>query len=315
MQAPVLIRLSREPILSPEELKTIQGCYPVKKILKSLRLKPITTVLGLMGLLGLSACSTTQHPYDPNDPLQTVNRATFAFNEQFDRFLLKPVAQGYKAITPSPVRTGVNNVFMNLDEIPTTINNVLQAAPNQAFESFWRLLINTTVGIGGLFDVASHIGLEHNSNDFGITLSKWGVTSAPYIVIPFLGSSNVRDGLGLLVDYEFFTIWPYIDNFWIRNGILAFDMVRLRANLLNNEDVLNTAAFDKYSLVRDAYVQYRNNKIVMHGGKYDQAAGFNFNTDDLSLDLNEMNITSTDVSIITPLEKTPAASAPVPTPH
>lgn len=275
----------------------------MKKFVETLFLKPITAVLGMMGLLSITACATTHHPYDPNDPLQTVNRATFAFNEQFDRYLLKPVAQGYKAVTPSPVRTGVNNFFMNLDEIPTTVNNVLQGAPNDAFESFWRLLINTTVGIGGLFDVAAHLGLEHDSNDFGVTLSKWGVSSAPYIVVPFLGSSNVRDGLGLIVDYEAFTVWPYIDNWWIRNGILAFDMVRLRANLLSNEDILNTAAFDKYSLVRDAYVQYRNKKIVAHGGTYDQAAGFNFNADDLSLDLNEMDVTSTDISIITPLEK------------
>jgi phospholipid-binding lipoprotein MlaA len=274
----------------------------LKKFMEKCFLKPLTTALSMLGLISMTACSTTQHPYDPNDPLQTVNRATFAFNEQFDRFLLKPVAQGYKAITPSPVRTGVNNVFMNLDEIPTTINNVLQLSP-ETFTSFWRLLINTTVGIGGIFDVAAHAGLEHNSNDFGITLSTWGFSSAPYIVVPFLGSSNVRDGLGLIVDYEFFTVWPYIDNFWIRNGILAFDMVRLRANLLSNEDVLNTAAFDKYSLVRDAYVQYRNQKIIMHGGTYDQAAGFNFKADDLSLDLNDMDITSTDISIITPLQK------------
>lgn len=241
-----------------------------KKKTRNQTLKQLTMGSSLAMSLALVACSSTQHPYDPQDPLQTINRGTFAFNQQVDRFILKPLATGYKEITPGPVRDSVNNFYWNLGEIPTTINNVLQFEPKAAVVSFGRLAINSTFGILGLFDVASHLGLHRRENDFGITLAKWGVTSSPYFVIPLLGPSNFRDGLALAVDYEYFSIWPYITSVRVRNILLGFDYVRIRANYLNHEDVLDAAALDRYTFVRDAYIQHRAQIIAEHGGHWDQ---------------------------------------------
>ncbi len=270
----------------------------MKSWFKNYLVTPITAALGIMGLISLNGCaSIANHPYDPNDPLQTVNRATFAFNQQFDKYLLKPVAITYKTVTPTIARKGVNNFFMNLNEVPTSINYLLQAQPGPAYESFWRLLINSTVGIGGLFDVATHMGLERTTNDFGITLSKYGVSSSPYIVIPFLGPSNIRDGLSLLVDYEYFTVWSYMDDVALRNVLLGVDMVRIRTNLIDSENILNAAGMDKYTLTRDAYVQYRYQLITSHGGKYDQGATYLISDQELAsdLDLEVINSSATTV--------------------
>lgn len=255
--------------------------------LKRQLLKPVTMLLTGLGIASFSACSYNDHPYDLNDPLQTVNRASFAFNQQFDKYLLKPTAQVYKAVTPAPVRTGVNNFFMNLNEIPTSVNYLLQARPGESYESIWRLLINSTIGIGGLFDVASHMGLERTTNDFGVTLATWGFNSAPYFVVPFFGPTNIRDGLGLITDYSFFTVWPYMDNVALRNSLLGLDAVRIRTNLLESDDMLNAAAFDKYTLSRDAYVQYRYQLIKNHGGNYSQGETYQIDDDALLVDSPE----------------------------
>jgi phospholipid-binding lipoprotein MlaA len=280
--------------------------FAVKSWFKNNLIKPVTIALGMVGLLSLNGCSFNDHPYDPNDPLQTVNRATFAFNQQFDTYLLKPTAVAYKTVIPAPARKGVNNFFMNLNEIPTTVNYLLQAQPGPAYESFWRLLINSTIGIGGLFDVASHMGLQRTSNDFGITLSKWGFSSSPYFVIPFLGPSNIRDGLSMLPDYEYFTVWPYMHDVALRNVLLGLDMVRIRTNLLESEDILNVAAFDKYTLTRDAYIQYRYQLVTSHGGKYDQGATYQISNAELEGDLDlEMNTSATSTGMVTPPYKEP----------
>jgi len=267
-------------------------------------------MLGFGSFLSLNACtSITNHPYDPNDPLQTVNRATFAFNQQFDRFLLKPTAVVYKTITPAPARQGVNNFFMNLNELPTTANYLLQARPGEAYESFWRFLINSTAGIGGLFDVASHMGFVRRTNDFGITLSKWGFTTSPYLVIPFTGPNNVRDGLGFLVDYQALTVWPYIQDLALRYSLLGLDMVRVRSNLLDSENVFNEAAMDKYTLTRDAYVQYRYQLIIQHGGDYKEGASYQISLDELDQGLNlesagyHLNVSADKVGLVEHISK------------
>lgn len=218
--------------------------------------------------------SMTVHPYEPQDPLQTVNRGFFAFNQEFDRFVLKPLATGYKTVTPAPVRDGVNNFYWNLDEIPTAANNLLQIKPKPFLNGLARLAINSTIGILGIFDVASHVGFPRTENDFGITLAHYGFTSSPYLVLPFLGPSNVRDGLGLGVDYSFFTVWPYMRSVSLRNTLLGFDYIRIRANYLGNEDVLKVAALDKYTMVRDAYMQRRTLEMAQHGTVWDQGKAY-----------------------------------------
>jgi len=233
----------------------------------------------------LSGCSSfSDHPYEPQDPLQTVNRATFAFNQKFDDFILKPVATGYKKITPAPVRDGVNNFYWNLAEIPTTANNILQFQFRDTMDSLGRFAINSTVGILGIFDVAKYAGLERKENDFGITMAKYGFTGSPYFVIPFLGPSNFRDGIGLLVDYDPFSIFPYMNSVRLRNILLGIDYVRIRANFLDNEDVLDVAALDKYTLVRDAYIQRRDMQMQVHGVSWDQAKHYELAEDDLTPD-------------------------------
>lgn len=204
-------------------------------------------------------------PTDPQDPLENINRATFTFNRKFDKFVLKPVALTYKAVTPWQVRSGVMNFFSNMGEIPTTINDLLQGNFKHAGSDFGRLAVNTTLGLGGLIDVASHFGIGRRYNDFGITLAKWGITSAPYIMVPFFGPTTIRDGLGLLVTYEYFTLWPYIEPVSLRNSLFAVDVVSLRASLLDAEGVMKQAALDPYVFIRDAYLQKRQSLIEAEG--------------------------------------------------
>jgi phospholipid-binding lipoprotein MlaA len=211
--------------------------------------------------LGLSACASTHAPTSANDPLESMNRATFAFNREVDKYLLKPIATGYKAITPWPVRTGVGNFFSNMGEVPTTINDLLQGYLKHGCTDFTRFTINSTIGLLGLIDVASYMGLDHHYNDFGITLGKWGITTTPYIVIPLFGPSTIRDSLATLVNYEYFTLWPYIESVDTRNELFILGVVNMRASLFESEAVIKQAALDPYVFTRDAYLQKRRGFI------------------------------------------------------
>lgn len=206
----------------------------------------------------LSGCATANHPYDPSDPYQNFNRPVYKFNEHVDTYILKPVATVYDKIMPWPAKDGVTNFFSNLNEIPTVFNDLLQGNFYQATSDTWRLLINTTLGIGGLFDVASHMDLPKNNEDFGLTLAKWGYTNSNYLVLPFLGPSTVRDTLGLPVNYVT-SIYPYIDTN-TSTALYATDVVNRRSNLLPYDRVWKQA-FDPYVFVRDAYLQHRNKQI------------------------------------------------------
>lgn len=278
--------------------------YKIKSSLLGLKRSSTLTISILMTTL-LAGCATTTNkprPFEPQDPLEPINRVSFVFNQQVDRFVLKPLAIGYTKVTPQFVRTGVNNFYWNLVEITTTANNILQVEPKAAATSFGRLAINSTIGIVGIFDVASHMGLQRDENDFGITLAKWGFTSSPYFVIPFLGPSNFRDGIGLGVDYELFSIYPYIQSVKARNILLGLDYVRIRANFLDNEDVLNVAALDKYTLLRDAYIQRRSMQMEAHGAHWDQAKYYDMSNTDLAGEDTEWAITG---SLVTMPEEEP----------
>ena len=208
----------------------------------------------------LSACATTGGG-SSRDPLEPLNRAIFGFNETFDEMLLKPVAQGYRAVLPEMVRTGVTNFFSNVEDIWIAANNLLQGKPESALQDVMRVAINTVIGLGGLIDVASDAGLEKHNEDFGQTLGRWGIGSGPYVVLPFLGPSTVRDGIGLLgVDNAVEPVWN-LDHIPTRNTLYAGRAVNNRANALDAVRIMEEAALDKYRFVRDAHLQRRRSLI------------------------------------------------------
>jgi phospholipid-binding lipoprotein MlaA len=200
-------------------------------------------------------------PKDEQDPYQNFNRHMYAFNEGLDKIVIKPLATIYQAITPNFLRTGITNIFKNIDTIPTIFNDVLQADSSDLSKDTWRFLINSTVGVGGFWDVAYHMNLPFHQEDFGLTLAKWGFKNSNYLVLPFFGPSTVRDTIGLPVDYGT-SIYPYIDD-TTSHSIYALSVINTRANLLNYDDVLKQA-FDPYVAVKNGYLQRRNNAINLN---------------------------------------------------
>ncbi len=203
---------------------------------------------------------------DKKDPWEPVNRKVFKFNESVDDYVFKPVAKGYKWIVPDPIERGVGNIFSNLNDIPVTVNNLLQFKFNNALTSSMRFVVNSTLGLAGLVDVASNIGLEKHDEDFGQTMGYHGVASGPYLVLPFLGPSSARDVGGRVLDIASdpvfigsFFVAPFIGP--IVGGTRATDT---RAGLLKSEKTLDEAALDKYEFVRDAYLQRR--RSLVHDG-------------------------------------------------
>lgn len=213
-------------------------------------------------LLSLSAQAEDewQDPYETvnPDPWETFNRKVFAFNDTADRYVLAPVARGYQAVTPDFVDQGVTNFFSNLGEVPSAINSVLQWKWKRAGRTTGRFFLNTTVGILGLFDVATKLGIEEHDEDFGQTLAVWGVDSGPYIVLPFLGPSTVRDGLSLAVDAQLDPL-GYHEDVPERNTARGISLIDVRADLLQAEALITG---DKYTFFRDAYLQRRASDIV-----------------------------------------------------
>lgn len=202
--------------------------------------------------------SVSSYASEDRDPWEGWNRDVHEFNEVMDTYVARPVAQGYRFITPQFVRTGVSNFFSNLGEVPTTVNDLLQAKPGDAVKSSGRFVINSTLGILGLFDVASWIGIEEHSEDLGQTLAVWGVGSGPYVVIPFLGPSTLRDSLSIYPNYKLHPIEyaPLTEE--ETYGVLALDLVHRRESLLNKESLVSG---DKYVFYRDAYLQNREYEI------------------------------------------------------
>lgn len=204
--------------------------------------------------------------YSRRDPWESTNRAVFKFNESVDDYVFRPVAKGYKWLMPDPLEVAVGNVFSNLNDIPVTLNNLLQLKFNNALTSSTRLLLNSTFGLAGIVDLASGIGIEKHDEDFGQTLGYHGVSSGPYVVLPFLGPSSARDAGGRVLDLAAdpvfvgsFFVAPFIGP--IVGGSRATDA---RAGLLSSEKTLDEAALDKYEFVRDAYLQRR--RSLVHDG-------------------------------------------------
>ncbi|HXH03603.1 MAG TPA: VacJ family lipoprotein [Candidatus Competibacteraceae bacterium] len=198
------------------------------------------------------------------DPLESYNRAMFRFNDTVDKAVLKPVAQGYKAITPELVDTGISNFFSNLGDVVVLANDLLQFNFRQAASDASRIVYNTTFGLGGLIDVASHMDLPKHEADFGQTLGRWGVGEGAYLVLPLLGPSTVRDTFGLAGDYAVHPLADYNPESH-RYALGGLNVVDQRADLLRLERALGEAIFDPYAQQRDAYLQRRRNLIQGDG--------------------------------------------------
>ena len=220
---------------------------------------PLQMCVCVISLL-LAGCATGPNA-NPKDPFEPMNRSISSFNDKLDDNVLKPVATGYKDNVPDLVQTGVRNVFNNLSDIWSTVNNGLQLKGRDTAESLARVVVNTTVGIYGLFDVASHLNLERHPEDFGQTLGYWGMPSGPYVVLPLFGPSTVRDGVSTVgVDMPNDMV-KHIDHIPTRNTTTAVRLVNKRASLLGASNMLEEASIDKYAFTRDAYLQYRRSQI------------------------------------------------------
>jgi phospholipid-binding lipoprotein MlaA len=207
----------------------------------------------------LAGCATTAAPPEqrlPSDPWEPFNRSVHAFNNGVDRAVLRPVAKGYDAVTPRPVRTGIGNFFRNLGSPVIMINMLLQGRGQDLEQEFQRFFVNTVYGVGGVFDLASRAEIEDNDADFGQTLHTWGWDDSRYLVLPFLGPSTLRDGVGIAVDSTKDNVWQrgLDDGLW---GLQILRIVDVRAGLLPL-DAERAAAYDEYALVRDGWMQRRN---------------------------------------------------------
>ena len=215
-------------------------------------------VLVAFAALG-TGCATGPNA-NPKDPFEPMNRSISTFNDALDDNILKPVATGYRDYTPDPIQTGVGNFFRNLSDVLSTVNNGLQLKGRETAESLMRVVVNTTLGIYGIFDVATEIGLQRHPEDFGQTLGYWGTPNGPYLVLPIFGPSTVRDASVLPFEFSF----DPVSNHAVaaeRNVAVVARIVDKRASLLKTTSLLSGAAIDKYSFTRDGYLQFRRNQV------------------------------------------------------
>jgi phospholipid-binding lipoprotein MlaA len=207
----------------------------------------------------LGGCATAAK--NPADPLESLNRAMFSFNETVDDAVLKPVAKGYRAVVPQLVRRGVTNFFANLEDPWISANNLMQGKVELGLGDFIRFAVNSTLGLFGVLDVASEMGIEKHNEDFGQTLGRWGVGSGPYLVLPFLGPSTLRDGPAVIADYTASPLTFFVEDVAARNSLYALKFVDVRTNLFDATGILEEAALDKYTFVRDSWLQRRRSLV------------------------------------------------------
>jgi phospholipid-binding lipoprotein MlaA len=211
--------------------------------------------------IALTGCAATPNQGNPRDPFEGFNRAMFSFNDTLDKAALKPVAETYQRVLPVTVQIGVGNFFANLADVWTGANNLLQGKPKEAGQDVLRFVMNSTVGIAGLFDVATSSGIErHRDEDFGQTLGKWGIPSGPYLVLPLIGSTTVRDSVVMPLDMKG-DLWRYKYPVRWRNFGSGLRLIDQRSLLLDASNLIEEAALDRYEFVRDAYLQRRQYKI------------------------------------------------------
>lgn len=267
-------------------------------------MKQIFAITILLMLTLVTGCASVNAP--KADPLEGLNRTTFKVNETVDDYVLKPVAKGYQAVTPGFVRSGVSNAFSNVGDVGTSVNNLLQGKPGNALSDVGRFVVNSTLGVLGLFDVATGMGLEKHEEDFGQTLGSWGVGSGPFLVLPLLGPSTLRDTFAKPVDG--YTGYPrYMGHVPTRNSVQALGLINFRAELLNTTSTLDEASLDKYQFIRDAYLQRRLSQV--HDGKVPQAK-----RDKLEEDLDVPDLPGAPKSSGKPAEKSTEKNDQAPLP-
>ena len=229
--------------------------------------RALPRVVAALALAAIAGCATApQHQADrhssgPKDPYESVNRKVFAFNDTLDTYALKPAAKAYNAVLPSPVRTGVHNFFGNFSDAWSAVNQLLQGKPKDAGTMTLRVLTNTTIGIAGLFDPATSLGLERKSEDLGQTLGVWGLEPGPYLVLPLFGSSDIRDAVTLPADTYVSPALLASPKYWKELGIDAIGVIDTRAGLLGASQMLDELAFDRYTFMRDAYITRRRSLV------------------------------------------------------
>jgi len=228
------------------------------------RARRLTAALAVSITLMLVGCAAGPQA-NPQDPFEPYNRSMSRFNEAVDEAVLKPVATGYQQAVPALARTGVSNFFANLGDAWSFVNNTLQLRGEAAMSSFFRFSINTFFGLGGMLDIASEMRLERYKQDFGLTLGHWGVPAGPYVVLPLLGPSTVRDTVALPVDSQG-SLLKGVDEIATRNSLYALRLVDTRANFLQAGQVLEGAALDKYSFTRDVFLRIRSQQTSVING-------------------------------------------------
>lgn len=220
---------------------------------------------------------------NPRDPWEGWNRGVFTFNDTLDSYITKPVAKGYRYITPQPVRTGVTNFFANLGEVSNLMNNLLQGKPLDALKDTGRFLVNSTVGLVGLFDVATPLGMPRSEEDFGQTLAVWGVPQGPYVVWPFLGGRTLTDTAGLIPDTYVNPMYQVEMDDDIRWKLFSLNLIQTREGLLDSEQLIQG---DRYTFIRDTYLQRRDFLIqdgrIEHDPFADDGADFDYDEDDFA---------------------------------
>jgi len=216
------------------------------------------TVIALLVVGVLSGCATTNN--NPKDPYEGFNRSMFSFNDKVDQIAMKPAATVYQKVLPTFVQTGIGNFFGNIGDVWIAVNNLMQGKIEDGMSDVARVIVNSSFGLVGVLDVASEAGLPKHNEDFGQTLGKWGFKSGPYVVLPFLGSSTVRDTIALPADF-YADPWGYKFPVRVRNPGYAVRLIDRRAAVLDASSLIEDAALDKYEFVRDAYLQRRESQV------------------------------------------------------
>ena len=217
-------------------------------------------VVILSGVMTLSGCASFRTAA-PGDPIEPINRGIYSFNSTFDHYLLKPIAKGYDAVVPGLVKAGVSNVFQNVSDAQSLVSDALQLKGAKFGDDLGRVMLNTTFGIGGIFDLATQLGIERGNEDIGQTLGYWGIGAGPYLVIPFLGPSSLRDAVGRFGDSKLNAL-SYVSSVPVRNSLTGLGVVDARVGLFPAEDLLNQASLDKYTFLRSAYLQRRQSLVL-----------------------------------------------------